>query len=250
MSFPVYLGIGPWQLHPHAVFEVTAYLVGFRIYLWQRRQLGDALESKARWFIIVAAIVGAGIGSRLLYWLEDPAATLARWRDLPYLLGGKTVVGALVGGLAAVEMTKRRLGIKRRTGDLFAVPLALGIAVGRVGCFLAGLDDRTYGKPSALPWATDFGDGVTRHPVQLYESIYMLAMAAALAWWQRRVHPEGVIFQGLMVGYMSWRLLIDGLKPDLRIIAGLSALQVAALIVLVYYASGFTRSRAQGRAAV
>ena len=53
-------------------------------------------------------------------------------------------------------------------------PLAAGIAVGRLGCFFAGLPDYTYGIPTSLPWGVDFGDGIPRHPVQLYESGAML----------------------------------------------------------------------------
>ena len=55
------------------------------------------------------------------------------------------------------------------TGDLLALPLVLGIAIGRIGCFLSGLEDQSYGVATALPWGVDFGDGVARHPTQLYE---------------------------------------------------------------------------------
>jgi prolipoprotein diacylglyceryltransferase len=72
---------------------------------------------------------------------------------------------------------KRSAGIRVRTGARFALPLAVGVAVGRIGCFFAGLDDFTYGTPTALPWGHDFGDGISRHPVQLYESAAMAAFA-------------------------------------------------------------------------
>ncbi|MFG3757362.1 prolipoprotein diacylglyceryl transferase family protein, partial [Klebsiella pneumoniae] len=67
-----------------------------------------------------------------------------------------------------------------RTGARFALPLAIGIALGRIGCYAAGLDDFTYGIPTALPWGHDFGDGIQRHPVQLYECA---AMAIFAAWY-------------------------------------------------------------------
>ena len=76
----------------------------------------------------------------------------------------------MAGGIVAVELYKARAGITVRTGARFALPLAIGVAVGRFGCFFAGLDDFTYGTPTTLPWGVDFGDGVSRHPVQLYES--------------------------------------------------------------------------------
>ena len=87
------------------------------------------------------------------------------------LVDGKSVVGALVGGAACrrVDQAAHRRHASA-TGDVFAIPLVVGIAIGRIGCFLTGLDDNTHGLPTSLPWAVDFGDGVPRHPAQLYES--------------------------------------------------------------------------------
>src|SRR5207244_3111968 len=102
--------------------------------------------------------VGACVGGKLLYWASDPWLMLSHSQDPIFLMGGKSVVGALVGALIAVEWMKLRIGLTRHTGDLFAIPAAVGIAIGRVGCFLTGLDDETYGIPASLPWAIDFGD--------------------------------------------------------------------------------------------
>jgi phosphatidylglycerol:prolipoprotein diacylglycerol transferase len=95
-------------------------------------------------------------------------------------MGGKTVVGALIFGLIAVELMKRYIGVRQSTGDLYATPLALGIAIGRIGCFLTGLSDNTYGTPATLPWAINFGDGIPRHPTQLYELAFLLALIPIL----------------------------------------------------------------------
>lgn len=66
--------------------------------------------------------------------------------------------------------------MRASTGDLYAIPLALGIAIGRVGCFLTGLPDNTYGTATALPWGINFGDGIPRHPTQLYEVLFLLLL--------------------------------------------------------------------------
>ena len=178
-------------MQPHTVFDVLAYSIGFRMFLWQRRRLGDTIDGPARWSVVAAAVFGAAIGSKIFFWLEDPSETLAHWNDPVFLLGGKTIVGALIGGLVGVELEKHWAGLTRRTGDLFAMPLAAGIVVGRIGCFLSGLADRTYGTPSRLPWAVDFGDGIPRHPTQLYESAVMAVAALVLGRLTWRHAPRG-----------------------------------------------------------
>ena len=240
IHFPFYLRIGALSLNPHPFFEALAYAFGFLLYRYLRRSAGDSISDSTRWTVIAAAVAGAALGSRVLYWFEDPAQTLARWHDPQYLLAGKTIVGGLIGGLFAVEFAKRKLGETRSTGDLFAAPIALGLAIGRIGCFLAGLSDHTYGTPTSLLWAVDFGDGMPRHPTQLYESLFALVLCAFL--WRITLlqHRSGDVFKLFMVGYMGWRLLIDFLKPDARI-AGLSGIQWACVAMLLYYAGDIRR---------
>lgn len=235
MDFPYYLQFGPLRLHPHWVFEALAYAISFRIYLYLRRSHGDPVSEDIRWWVIAAATAGAALGSKLLYWLEEPAVTLAHWNDPAYLMGGKTIVGALIGGLICVEWAKRRLGVATRTGDLLAIPLALGIALGRIGCFLSGLPDHTYGTPTRLPWGVNFGDGIPRHPTQLYELAFLIFFVALLWRLLRRPHINGDVFKALMVGYMGFRLVVDFLKPEATL-AGLSSIQWAAALTLGYYA--------------
>lgn len=235
VDFPYYLHLGPWRLHPHWVFEALAYGLGFRIYLALRRRSGDPIAGPLRWSVIAAAAAGAAVGSKIFYWFEDPWQTLERWPDPAYLMAGKTIVGALIGGLIAVEWAKRHLSIRTRTGNLFAIPLAVGTAIGRIGCFLTGLEDHTFGTPTALPWGVDFGDGISRHPTQLYEIIFLLLLAAFL--WRRSLEPHenGDLFKMFMVGYMAFRLLVDSIKPGVTVV-GLSLLQWACAGVLLYYA--------------
>lgn len=235
MTFPVYIPIGSLRLHPHIVFEGAAYAIGFRVYLSIRRTFGDALDESNRWWMIAAAAMGAVIGSRALYWLEEPALTVVNWRDPAYLMGGKTIVGALIGGLFAVEIAKRLLGITRRTGDLFAVPLCVGIAVGRIGCFLTGVEDHTAGVATTLPWGVNFGDGIARHPTQLYEVIFAAVLGIFL--WRRMQRPftAGDVFKMFMVAYFTFRLACDFVKPEVRVFLGMSSIQWACVAMLVFY---------------
>ena len=122
------------------------------------------------------------------------------------------------------------------------MPLAVGIAIGRIGCFLSGLPDGTYGTPTSLPWGVDLGDGVARHPTALYESLFMIVLAAVLA----RVEPHarrGDAFKLFMASYLTFRLLVDGIKPGIPLALGLTAIQWVCIGGLAYYAWWWTAGR-------
>jgi len=235
MQLPFYIHVGPLVVHPHWLFEALAYFLGARLYVWLKTRTGDTIPSDDRWTVIAAAAVGAAIGDKLLYWASDPWFILEHWQDPLVLFGGKSIVGALAGGLLAVEVVKRRLGLTRSTGDLFAIPVAVGIGIGRIGCFLTGLDDHTHGLPSTLPWAIDYGDGIPRHPAQLYEIAFVWLLALVLAAFTRRPHREGDVFRLFICAYMGFRLALEFLKPGIPL-GGLNAIQWVCLAVLAYYA--------------
>ncbi|HET8941763.1 MAG TPA: prolipoprotein diacylglyceryl transferase family protein, partial [Rudaea sp.] len=153
----------------HTLLEMLAYAVGFRVFLWTRKRLAPAAFADGDQVIWIgaSAIVGAAVGAKLSYWLDDPLTAFAQFPNWKHLLEGKSIIGALLGGLIGVEFAKRLAHVQRSTGDAFVLPLTLGMCIGRVGCFLAGLGDHTYGTPTTLPWAVDFGDGIPRHPTQL-----------------------------------------------------------------------------------
>lgn len=230
--FPVWIPIGSWHVHPHLFFELLAYVVAALVYWRHRRSLGDHVSSEARWALAAAAVVGAVLGSRMLFWFEDPQRTLGQLTNLPYLAGGQTIVGGLIGGWIAVEWQKRRIGIHEPTGDLFGIPIALGAAIGRIGCFLSGLPDGTYGLPSSLPWAVDFGDGIPRHPAALYESVFMFGLAWVLTRIERTA-VRGELFLTLITAYLVFRLGVDFYKPGVTLFARLTAIQIACVVGLL-----------------
>jgi len=223
----------------HSVVEALAYFVGFRLFLHERRRLALPVlaDTDRSVWIAVGAIVGAALGAKLGFWIEDPQAAFADFPDWRRLLEGKTIVGALLGGLAGVEIAKHAVGAQGSSGDAFALPLIVGIAIGRIGCFLAGLADHTYGNPSGLPWAVDFGDGVPRHPTQLYDIAVVAALALALhAARDRLARVPGLAFKLFLAGYLAWRVVIDHWKPvHFAWPGGLSGLQVLALAFLAVY---------------
>ena len=222
----------------HTLFEAVAYAVGFRLFLRERRRsalpaLADRESSLA---IGIGAIFGAALGAKIAYWLYDPAYAFAGFPDWIHLLQGKSIIGALLGGLAGVEIAKKLDGVRGSTGDAFVWPLMLGMAIGRIGCFLSGLDDHTAGNPTRLPWAVDFGDGVPRHPTQLYEVAFLAAWASLLAGRGDRLPQPGDRFRAFMVGYLLYRLCIEAIRPiPLHYFGFLSGLQLLCVAGLLYY---------------
>lgn len=213
------------------VFDALAWVLGFAIILHRRRGTpspAQAVPFDVRLWLLAGAVVGAAVGAKLLAWVEDPDIYLTQLGNPAAWLGGKTVVGGLLGGWLGVEVAKKLNGVTLRTGDAYVLPLMVGMSVGRIGCFLTGLDDHTYGVATSLPWAVDFGDGVPRHPTQLYD-IVMLVMLAAIAL-PLRGRPPGTKFRIFIGGYCVYRLLIEFLKPSDKPLLGLSAIQLAALL--------------------
>ena len=237
MSYPQWVRI-PEVAPAHFFFEALAYAVGFALYRRKRKREGDILAQPDRTSVIVATILGAAIGSKVLGWLEDPAylahGFAAIWP------GGKTIVGGLLGGTIAVEFEKRRLGIVARTGDLFAIPITIGIAIGRIGCFFGGIDDHTYGSPTRVPWAVDFGDGTPRHPTQLYEIVFLLILAGVLNRLRKLRLASGDLYRIFLFSYLFWRFAIDFLKPE-PVFAGLSSIQWCCLAGIFWYSRDIAR---------
>jgi prolipoprotein diacylglyceryltransferase len=231
MTFPVDFHVFGRTIPSHAVFELAAYIVGFQTYLLlRRRSRSTVVPIEQNLWLIVACVFGAFFGSKLLAWLESAPHYWAHRHEVEAWLGGKTIVGGILGGWIGVELAKRIMRISVRTGDQFVLPLVLGIAIGRIGCFLTGLADHTHGIATSLPWAVDFGDGIRRHPTQLYEIAFLVLLGSACAL-VRPIRRPGDLFRWFILGYLSYRFLIEFIKPrDTIPDVGLSAIQIASAI--------------------
>jgi phosphatidylglycerol:prolipoprotein diacylglycerol transferase len=228
---------------PHLVLEALAYFVGARVYWVQARRTARP-PGVDGWLLLGGGLFGAAVGSKGLHALEHLPVLLER-NELSLWLGGKSVLGGFLGGTLGVELAKKAIGWKRSTGDAWVPALAVGLALGRLGCQLSGLWDQTYGLETTLPWAWDHGDGVGRHPVALYEALAVLGLWALVRpRWPR--HP-GATFAAFLVGYCALRFGLEFLKPPFgpaaagtlpaTLWAGLSAIQWAALGGLLAYAA-------------
>jgi phosphatidylglycerol---prolipoprotein diacylglyceryl transferase len=222
----------------HTILEVLAYTVGTQVFLWQRRRLSlPALSDKDQTLlVIVGAALGAAIGSKLAFWAEDPVAAFTNFPDWRHLLQGKSVVGGLLGGLLGVEISKKMVGQTHSTGDAFVWPLAVGMCIGRLGCFFSGLADHTYGNMTALPWGVDFGDGIARHPTQIYEIVFLVIWATLIQNRKKRFSQAGDAFRVYLAGYLCFRLAIEYIKPIPMVYPlSLSGIQWLCVFGLAYY---------------
>jgi len=222
----------------HGLFEALALALGAAAYRFAKRRAGGpGILAPGEFAVAVGCVFGAAVGNKAVFWIEMPHLFIQYWQTPTLLFGGQSMVGGLLGGLIGVEIAKKLTGITRSTGDAFVMPVLLGLAIGRIGCFLAGLEDGTYGTATALPWGIDFGDGVRRHPTQLYEIAFAGLLAWLLAHWHDRLADRpGLQFKLMLVAYLAWRLAVDGIKPVPYVYPfGLSGIQWVCLAALIVY---------------
>jgi prolipoprotein diacylglyceryltransferase len=221
----------------HALLEAAGMAFGSRLYFARRRRLGEGFLAGPQFAVLLGALVGAGLGNKAVFWIEVPQL----WREQGgwpgFFFGGQSMVGGLLGALLGVEAAKALTGVKHSTGDGFVFPILLGLMVGRFGCFLAGLHDDTYGVATGLPWGVDFGDGIARHPTQLYEIAFAALLWRALAQFEAYCAPQpGLLFKLFLAAYLLWRLGVDTLKPvPYAYPSGLSGIQWVCLLALAAY---------------
>lgn len=223
------------SLHPHQVFESLAFFIGFRIYIKFRRK-GTISEEKAV-YVLIGAILGAFIGSMLVATLQDLPKLLQSIQTQGFLgaFQGKTIVGGLLGGIIGVELSKKLSNQKRSTGDDMVLPLCLAMCIGRIGCFLTGLTDDTYGLPTTSPFGIDVGDGVKRHPTSLYDIAFLFCLLFVIRFFFRQKPYEGFQFALFASSYFLYRFGVEWLKPTVKPYIGMSSIQLTCLFGVLYY---------------
>lgn len=119
MEFPIIFSWGRLAISAHFLFELLAFFFGFRYFLWLRRKSGDHLADNSRLTAFLGAAIGALLGSRILGALEDPQLFFNPQGNWLYYFQSKTIIGALLGGLAGVEIAKKIIGEKKIIGRSF-----------------------------------------------------------------------------------------------------------------------------------
>lgn len=246
--YPLKFNLGPLQITGFGLMMMAAFLIAG--WVMERDLRSRKLAPDYAWSIVVAGAVGGILGAKLWYFglHQSWSALLSR--------GGLVWYGGFLGGVAAVIITGLRHKIPTGfTADLVAPALAIGYAIGRVGCFLIQDD---YGRPTDLPWAVKFLDAsppstaqnlaaagvpvpadanpfdiLAVHPTQLYETAAMLLVFAVI--WRMRARPRG---PGWLFGlYLAFagleRFLVEFLRAkDDRLLGPFTLAQAMSVLVV------------------
>ena len=234
MQIPFEPLIAGYKINFHLILEYLAFFLAFRYYLFLRKRTTDTIQTTNRLSIILGASLGGFLGSRIIAILENPLINFDS-SVLITLLNSKTIMGGLFGGLLGVELAKKIINEKQSSGDLFVFPLILGIFIGRIGCFLSGINEFTYGKVTTFFMGMNLGDGLQRHPIALYELVFLVVLFLFLWKLKQTNLKQGVLFQYFMICYFTFRFFIEFLKPNLFFTLGLSSIQILCVICLLYY---------------
>lgn len=235
---PTILGI---KVNIHLVLEYLAFFIAFRYYVRLRKLTSDQISKNNRLSIILGAIIGAFIGSRLIGFLENPIMTFST-NNIVHLFNTKSIMGGLFGGLIGVEISKKIIKEQQSSGDLFTFPIIVGIFIGRIGCFLSGVKEFTYGSETTFITGMDLGDGLLRHPTSLYELFFLVLLFVFLKKITFYTKKEsGLLFKIFMISYFGFRFFIEFLKPNIFYIFALSSIQWLCIMCWVYYIPTFKK---------
>lgn len=221
----------------HGVFVGLGVLAAAAVFVVEARRRGQTDERIL--YVVLGALVGGAVFMRLGTWMQhldlrQNASLVEQW-----LYGNRSILGGLVGAWLGVHVAKRLVGYRLRTGDLFAPAVALGMAVGRIGCLLTELPGTptgsAYGIRLDAATAERLGStpGVALHPSFAYEIVFHAAAFAVLWLWLRhRLTAPGETFTLYLAGYGVFRFLVEYVRGNEVVWAGLTRPQLFLLLTV------------------
>jgi phosphatidylglycerol:prolipoprotein diacylglycerol transferase len=243
--------LGPIPIDTHDVFVALGVLAASAVFFAEVRRRG--LTDDRIWIVVAGALVGGALFGRLGTWLQhidlrQNASLAEQW-----LYGNRSILSGLVGAYAGALVAKRLSGYRVRTGDLFAPAVALGMAVGRIGCLLTELP----GTPTRLPWGITLSPaeaanipgavpGVPLHPSFAYEILFQLAVFCALWWLRDRLTGPGELFTLYLAAYAVFRFGVEFVRGNEVVFGGMTRPQLFLLACSPLAAWHFVRRARRG----
>jgi prolipoprotein diacylglyceryl transferase len=244
---PVFFHVGAAPIGSHDFFIALGLLAAALVFFAEARRRG-MLDEDLLWIVAGTLLMGALAAKAATAWRYLAVVGDPSWRGI-MARGGRSILGGLAGAYGGALLTKRLLGYRAHTGDLFAPAVALGMAIGRWGCFLS----EQIGTPTTLPWGIRVSattaaripncpycaSGVAMHPSFLYEIAFHTLMFVLLWWWLRpRVRVEGELFKIYLIAYALFRFLVEFVRGNEVVWRGLTRSQlvlIPSIALLVYY---------------
>ena len=247
---PTGFQIGPFYIYFYWIIIMLGALAGAWLATVEARRRGQNTEIV--WDGLIWVLIGGIIGARLWHILTPPPSMVEQGITTAWYLthpldalnirrGGLGIPGGVIGGVLALWIFTRRRHLNATMWlDIAAPGLALAQAIGRWGNFV---NQELYGAPTQLPWAIridpqyrlpEYQDQETYHPLFLYESIWNFAIVAVLLWLGRRFQDRlrnGDIFLVYLILYPIGRFVLEFLRLDASMVAGINANQTLMLVV-------------------
>jgi phosphatidylglycerol:prolipoprotein diacylglycerol transferase len=222
--YPKLWELGPLTIHTYGLLLALAFIAG--IWLASRNAAKVGLNPDSIWNLGLIIIFSALVGAKFLLFISEYSYYSANPREifsLATLRSSGVYYGGLLLALAASAWYLHKTKLPSwRVADITAPGIALGQAIGRIGCLSAGC---CYGKPTQLPWGITFTDpysaenvgvplNIRLHPTQLYESLGAMILFAYLMWRLKRKHFAGQIILEYLILYAALRFVIEFFRGD------------------------------------
>ena len=231
--YPVLFHIGNFPISTFGLMMATAFLVGSAITARRMKEVG--LDPDLATTLLVYVMLGGILGSKLYFAIDVSIREGRPFASLLFARDGITWYGGLILGTVIGSIGARIHGVSIvQMMNCVAPAVAVGQAIGRVGCFLVGDD---YGKVSDLPWAVAFplgapptDPGVRVHPTQIYEILWLLPVAFVL--WKRGDRSP-FLFGEYLIANGIGRLAIETLRVNPRVLFGLTEPQIVGIALIL-----------------
>jgi phosphatidylglycerol:prolipoprotein diacylglycerol transferase len=241
------LHIGPLTLQTFGICFAVAFLFAGGVVARRLREIGE--DADWSYEMVFCALIGGLVGARVEYLIQNWSKVSGDLLGNIFSGSGLVWLGGLIGGaLAVIAWARWRGFLKLQLLDVCAPGLAIGYAVGRVGCQLSG--DGDYGTKSDLPWAMSYPKGTVPttdkvHPTPVYETLAM-GLAALWLWHLRDRYKPGVLFAIYLVIAGTERLLIEFIRRNDTAALGLTLPQIISIGMALAGAAWIVRARQNG----